>query len=130
MRYVLMAIAGLWITDGIALLIAPAKMMELLNMALRTSSGLLHWSGLTGLLGILLFIGADELSYQPLWTLLSLIMMIKSLALLIAPDHIRQPIIAWVLKREPIDYRIWGIGLCVLSVLLLDATGLMKGVAP
>jgi len=34
-----------------------------------------------------------------------------------------RPVIEWNVGREDIDYCFWGLGLCVLAVLLLHALG-------
>jgi len=126
MSYVLMAIAGLWMADGVALLVVPVRVIALLKNSLAVSPVILKWSGLAALLGVILIVGTEELSYQPLWFLAGLAMIVKGIFLATAPSHWRQPVIEWCLGREPVDYRFWGLGLCALSVLLLDAVGWLR----
>ncbi len=126
MSYVLMAIAGLWMADGVALLVVPIRVIGLLKNSLAVSPVILKWSGLAALLGVLLIVGTEELSYQPLWFLAGLAMMVKGIFLATAPSHWRQPVIEWCLGREAVDYRFWGLGLCALSALLLDAVGWLR----
>ena len=47
MSYLLMAIAGLWMADGLALLVAPLWIVGQVRQALSTSPSLAKWSGLT-----------------------------------------------------------------------------------
>ena len=123
MAYFLFAIAGLWIADGLALLVAPARMIRSLKQALAISPTLIKWGLVAGVLGIVLLIGGQNLAYQPLWGVVALMMIGKGLFLFGAPDPWRQAVLKWCLGREPIDYRFWGLGLCTLSILMLDALG-------
>lgn len=123
MAYILFAIAGLWMADGLALLVAPNRMIVMLKQALSISPGLIKWSVVAGVLGILLLIGGQELAYQPLWGIIAILMIGKGLFLFAAPDAWRQVVIQWCLDREVVDYRFWGLGLCTISMLMLDALG-------
>ena len=42
---------------------------------------------------------------------------------LLSNDETRESVLQWCLSREAVDYRIWGLGLCTLSVLLIHACG-------
>ncbi len=126
MIYVLMAIAGIWMADGLALLVAPGRVMSLLRASLTTSPTLIKWSSLAAVLGTILILGSEGLPYQPVWVITGLAMIGKGIFLLWAPDPLRQAVVKWCLGREPIDYRFWGLGLCALSILLLDALGWLK----
>jgi len=121
--YLLFAIAGLWMADGLALLVAPNRIILTLKQALSISPGIIKWGVVAGALGILLLIGGQGLAYQPLWGLVSVMMIGKGLFLFAAPDAWRQAVIQWCLAREVVDYRFWGLGLCTLSMLMLDALG-------
>ena len=123
MWYLLMAIAGLWMVDGLALLIAPLRMIALLEESLVASPSIMNWSGLSAVLGVILLVEGGELSYYPLWLLAGLAMLGKGIFFLWAPDERRVMGLQWCLKREAVDYRFWGLGLCVLSLLLLDSVG-------
>ena len=124
--YILFAIAGLWMADGLVLLVAPDRVVGLLKQALAVSPTLLKWGGIAGALGVVLLIGAENLPYQPLWGLVALAMIAKGLFLFVAPDPWRRAVVNWCLEREVVDYRFWGLGLCALSILLLDALGWLR----
>lgn len=123
MSYFLVAIAGLWMADGMALLLAPIRVIGLLKESLAVSPIILKWAGLAAVLGAILIVGTGGFSYQPLWLLSGLAMIVKGVFLTMAPSYWREPVIEWCLARESIDYRFWGLGLCTLSILLLDALG-------
>ena len=126
MAYILFAIAGLWMADGLLLLVAPDRMIGMLKQALSISPGLVKWGAVAWVLGILLLFGAAGLPYQPLWGVVSLAMIAKGLFWFMAPDTWRQGVIKWCLEREVVDYRFWGLGMCTLSILLLDALGWLQ----
>ena len=109
--------------DGLALLVAPKRMILTLKEALSISPGIIKWGVVAGVLGILLLIGGQGLAYQPLWGIVSVMMIGKGLFLFAAPDIWRQAVIQWCLARDVVDYRFWGLGLCTLSMLMLDALG-------
>ena len=114
--------------DGVLLLVAPGRMIGMLKQALAISPGLHKWSVVAWVLGILLLFGAAGLPYQPLWGIVALAMIGKGLFLTMAPDTWREGVIKWCLERDVVDYRFWGLGMCALSILLLDASGwLQKG---
>ena len=52
MRYLLMVIAGLWMADGLALLVAPLRMIAFLKESLVVSPSIMNWSGLSMVLGL------------------------------------------------------------------------------
>lgn len=126
MPLLMFAIAGLWMADGLTLLVAPDRAMELLRQAMAASPRLVKWGGVSGLLGVVLLLGTEGLPYQPLWHVVAGAMIGKGMFLVWAPDEWRQRVVQWCLGRDPVDYRIWGIGLCALALLLLDALGLTK----
>lgn len=127
MRYLLALIAGLWLADGLAFLVAPRRIMDLLKQALELSPTLVRWGGLAALLGIILLVGGQGLRYQPLWAIVGIVMMLKGLFLTFGPDGWRRLVLAWCLQRDEVDYRFWGLGLCALAILLLDALGWLQG---
>lgn len=123
MKYVLAAIAGLWIADGLALLVAPRMVIARLREVLTFAPSLHRWELVAAALGALLVMGAQGLRYQPLWIVTGLGMIIKGLLLAVGPTRWRQALLKWCLQREDVDYRFWGLGLCMLAVLLLHALG-------
>ena len=114
-------IAGLWMADGIALIVAPERMIATLRESLIVAPRFLKWGGLAGLLGLVLLVATKEVAYQPLWIVVGLSMVAKGIFLYAGSDLWRLRIVKWCLEREPVDYRLWGLGLCTLSILLLDA---------
>ncbi|RMH32726.1 MAG: hypothetical protein D6690_13270 [Nitrospirae bacterium] len=123
MPFLMFAIAGLWLADGLALLVAPDRAMALLRQAVLASPRLVKWGSVSATLGLMLLVGTKGLRYQPLWHLVGIAMIGKGLFFLWAPDMWRQGVVQWCLSRDPVDYRIWGLGLCALALLLLDALG-------
>lgn len=124
--YLLFAIAGLWMADGLALLLYADRLLAVMQ-ALAVNPGLLKWGGLAAILGVILLVGGQSLAYQPLWVVVALAMIAKGAFWLGAPDPLRHAVIMWCLKRDVVDYRFLGLGLCTLSLLLLDALGWVKG---
>lgn len=120
---VLFVIAGLWMADGVALLIAPERVVGMLRRSLAESPGFLKWGGAAAILGVFLLLGTRGFSFQPLWILVGLNMIAKGVFLYAGSDWWRLRIVKWCLERELVDYRIWGLGLCLLSVLLLNDLG-------
>jgi hypothetical protein len=120
-------IAGLWMADGLALLFAPERMIATLRQSLMVTPGFLRWGGIAALLGVFLLLGTRGFPYQPLWIIVGLSMVAKGVFLYAGSDLWRLRIVKWCLERELVDYRIWGLGLCALSVLLLNALGWGKG---
>ncbi len=123
MSYLLMAIAGLWMADGLALLVAPLWIVGQVRQALSTSPSLAKWSGLTLVGGMILLLQASDLPYQVVWMVTGLAMVAKGGFFLLSNDDIRQSVLQWGLSREAVDYRFWGLGLCTLSLLLIHACG-------
>jgi hypothetical protein len=123
MKYLLAAIAGIWMADGLALLVAPQHVIARVREVLVLSPRMLQWEGVAAALGILLVIGAQELHYRLLWTIMGLTMLVKGLFLALGPDQWRHHVLQWCLRREEVDYRFWGLGLCTLAILLLHALG-------
>ncbi len=123
MSYLLMAIAGLWMADGLALLVAPLRIVGQVRQALSTSPSLAKWSGLTLVGGMILLLQASDLIYPIVWMVTGLAMVAKGGFFLLSNDETRQSVLQWCLSREAVDYRFWGLGLCALSVLLIHACG-------
>ena len=123
MSYLLMAIAGLWMADGLALLVAPLWIVGQVRQALSTSPSLAKWSGVTLAAGLVLLLQASELTYQGLWMVTGGLMMAKGGFFLLSDDGTRHSVLQWCLSRDAMDYRFWGLGLCTLSVLLIHACG-------
>jgi uncharacterized protein YjeT (DUF2065 family) len=123
MKYILAAIAGIWMADGLALLVAPRHVIARVRDVLALSHSLLRWEAMAGILGILLVIGAQGLHYQPLWTITGMAMLVKGVFLAVGPEQWRRKVLTWCLHRDEVDYRFWGLALCTLALLLLHAIG-------
>ncbi len=119
--FLLFFVAGLWMADGMALICSPERVVATVRQSLGASPGFLRWGGLAAVLGVLLLVGTRGIAYQPLWMVVGVSMVVKGIFLYAGSDPLRLSIVQWCLAREPVDYRIWGLGLCTLSVLLLDA---------
>jgi uncharacterized protein YjeT (DUF2065 family) len=121
--YVLAAIAGIWMADGLALLVAPRQVTARVREALAVAPSLLRWEVAAAGLGIVLLLGTEGVRYQPLWMATGAAMVLKGLFLAMGPEPWRHWLVDWCLQREDVDYRFWGLGLCTLAVLLLHALG-------
>ena len=122
-KYALAAIAGIWLADGLSLLIAPRFVVERVRETLRGNPSLWIWQLVSVVAGIVLLVGTLDFRYQPLWTITSASMMTKGLFLAWGSPAWRSIVIEWCLHREDVDYRFFGLGLCTLAVLLLHALG-------
>ncbi|MER3422484.1 MAG: hypothetical protein C4293_03895 [Nitrospiraceae bacterium] len=109
--------------DGLALLVAPRYVIERVREVLALSPAVLRWEGIAASLGVLLIIGSQGLLYQPLWIVTGIAMVAKGAFLAMGPERWRCSLLQWCLRREDIDYRFWGLGLCALAILLLHALG-------
>lgn len=127
MKYVLAAIAGIWMADGLALLVAPRHVIARVKEVLVLAPSLLRWEGVAAGLGVLLLLGTQDLHYQPLWMAAGVAMVFKGLFLAAGPEGIRKDVLDWCLQREDVDYRFCGLGLCTLALLLLHALGWLGG---
>jgi uncharacterized protein YjeT (DUF2065 family) len=116
-------IAGIWMADGLALLIAPRHVMTQAREVLAVAPKALSWEGLAAGLGICLLAGTRGLHYELLWTMTGAAMVVKGAFLLMGPQQWKRNVLDWCLRREDIDYRFWGLSLCTLSILLLHAAG-------
>ena len=125
MKYVLAAIAVIWRADGLALLAAPRPVVTLLRETLTTSPGLLRWEAVAAALGAGLLLAAPGLWLGALWGLCGIVMIVKGVFLVGGPPALRQRVLDWWLGLEDVDYRLWGIGLCTLAVLLFRALARM-----
>ncbi len=125
MTFILAAIAGIWMADGLALLAAPRQVMERLREVLTLSPAVLRWEGFSACLGIILLVGTEGLRYQPLWACTGAAMVIKGLFLAVGPERWRHGLLEWCLRRDDVDYRFWGLGLCAWALLLLYVLGLL-----
>jgi len=122
-RYVLAMIAGIWMADGLALLVAPRHVMAQVRDVLAIAPKIMSWEGLAAGLGVCLLAGTRGLHYEMLWAMTGTAMVVKGVFLMVGPEPWRQRALEWCLRREDIDYRFWGLGLCTLSILLLHASG-------
>ena len=123
-RYILGAIAGIWLADGLALLSFPLLVIRKVQESLQQNPHLLRWQAIGMCLGAFLIVASAELPYQPLWWITGAAMGIKSGLLAWGPTTWRASLLNWCFSREAIDYRFIGLGLCALAVLLLHALGL------
>ena len=123
MSYLLMALAGLWMADGLALLVAPLWIVGRIRQALLTSPSLMKWSWVPLVAGLFLLLQAADLAYQGLWIVTGIAMVSKGGFFLFSNEETRHAVLNWCLSREAVDYRFWGLGLCALSVLLIHAVG-------
>lgn len=122
-EYALAMIADVWLADGVALLVAPRFVIDHVRMATQINTTLWPWQLFAIVAGIVLLWAGRELPYQPLWICAAGGMLSKGVFLSFAPTQRRDELMAWSLGREDVDYRFWGLGLCTLAVLLLDALG-------
>jgi hypothetical protein len=122
-RYVLAMIAGIWMADGLALVLAPRHVITQVQDMLAIAPKIASWEGLAAGFGVCLLVGTRGLHYEMLWTMTGTAMVLKGVFLMMGPKPWRQRVLEWCLRREDIDYRFWGLGLCTLSVLLLHASG-------
>lgn len=116
-------IAGIWMADGIALLVAPRHVMDQVRHVVALSPKVLSWEALAAGLGLCLLAGSRGLHYEMLWLMTGAAMVLKGVFLTMGPQQWRQSVLDWCLRREDVDYRFWGLALCALSVLLLHASG-------
>ncbi len=123
MKYVLAAISGIWIADGLSLLVAPKQVIARVREVVELSPRILRWEAFASLLGIILLLGTQDLSYHLLWVLIGASMVLKGLFLAWGREPLRDRVLTWCLQRDDIDYRFWGLGLCTLAILLLHALG-------
>lgn len=123
MAYLLMAIAGLWLADGLALLVAPLWIIGQIKQALLASPSMIKWSWVTLVAGMILLFQASDLAYQGLWVVVGVAMVAKGGFFLLSNEEARHAVVHWCLSREAVDYRFWGLGLCALSMLLIQALG-------
>ena len=121
--YVLATLAGVWLADGIALLLVPRWTIERVRAVIEQSPLVFRWEGLSIVAGFILAVFSLGLPYQPLWAVTGLAMILKGLFLWRGPSELRKKAVDWCLGREEIDYRFWGLALSALAVLLLHALG-------
>jgi len=122
-EYALAAIAGMWLADGLALLVAPRFVIDRVRHAVHGNVALWPWQLFAVVVGVVLCVAGLELRYQPLWVLSAGGMVFKGLFLAFGPPPWRERVVTWFLSREDVDYRFWGLGLCTLAALLLHALG-------
>jgi len=122
-EYALAFLAGVWLADGLSLLIVPRPLIDRFREIALSTPGLFRWQALTAAAGIALLVLGFDLAYRPLWILTGMGMVAKGLFLWLGPIALRERMIEWCATREDVDYRLWGLGLCTLAVLLLHALG-------
>jgi hypothetical protein len=124
-RYMLAAIAGIWMADGLSLVFFPSFVVKKTQDVLSQAPQLLRWEIVGIWLGLVLLLFTQHLPYQPLWWTTGTAMVAKGWFMVWGPPTWRDPILRWCLTREAVDYRFVGVGLCALAVLLLHAVGLL-----
>ncbi len=122
-EYALAFLAGVWMADGVSLLVVPRAVMNRVREVSRENPSVFRWQILAVAAGLALFALGLDLAYQPLWIIVALLMIIKGLFLYLGPAALRERLLGWCMAREDVDYRFWGLGLCTLAVLLLHALG-------
>ena len=122
-EYALAMIAGMWLADGVALLVVPRFIVNAARAVVHIKARLWPWQIVAMVAGGLLFWAGWDLRYQILWVCTATGMVSKALFLVAAPSAWQERVVGWVLAREDIDYRFGGLGLCTLAVLLLHALG-------
>ncbi|HKN86731.1 MAG TPA: hypothetical protein VJV04_07730 [Nitrospiraceae bacterium] len=105
-RYVLAMIAGIWMADGLALLVAPRHVMVQVRDVLAIAPKILSWEGLAAGLGICLLAGTRGLHYEILWTMTGAAMVLKGVFLMMGPEPWRQRALEWCLsaRTSTIDF--------------------------
>ena len=121
--YALAALAGIWLADGMALLVAPRYIITQVLELLQQSPAILRWELLAIIGGVFLLFAVQGLPYQWLWMVTAEGMIAKGAFLSIGMHSWRGPVIDWCVGRENVDYRFWGLGHCALAVLSLHALG-------
>ena len=116
-------LAGVWLADGVSLLLAPRAVMNRVREVAATNPRIFRWQLLSILAGTVLLVLGFNLPYQPLWSLIALGIIGKGFLLWLAPQQLRARMLDWCSAREDVDLRFWGLGLCALAVLLLHALG-------
>jgi|SRR5215510_3420585 len=124
--YALAMIGGIWFADGLLLLAVPRFIITHLRETLTESPTLLKWEWLTVLGGGIILVAGQNLVYQPLWMITAGAMIVKGLFLSMGPSEWRTRVLDWCLNREDVDYRFWGLGLCMLAMLLFHALGWIR----
>jgi hypothetical protein len=122
-EYALAVLAGIWVVDGLALLIAPRSVIDRVREATAETPDIFRWQILAVAAGVALFILGFDMAYSALWMITALGMIAKGCFLWLGPTTLRERVLEWCWRREDVDYRFWGLGLCVLAVLLLHALG-------
>jgi hypothetical protein len=97
---ILFFIAGLWMADGVALLVAPERMIATLRQSLIVAPGFLKWGGVAAILGIVLLFGTRGIPYQPLWIFVGVSMIAKGIFLYAGSDLWRLRIVDHSLWRQ------------------------------
>ena len=93
--YALAALAGVWLADGIALLVAPRYIITQVLELLQQPLAILRWELVTIIGGVFLFFAAQELPFQWLWMVTAGGMIAKGAFLSIRPHSSCGPVIDW-----------------------------------
>lgn len=96
-EYALAMIAGVWLADGVALLVAPRFVIDHVRMAIQINTALWPWQLFAIVAGVVLLWAGRELQYQPLWICAAGGMLSKGVFLAFAPAQMREKLMAWSL---------------------------------
>ena len=129
-RYVLAAIAGIWLIDGLTLLLFPLVVIRRVEKTLTQAPQLMRWEAVGIWLGLILLLFTSHLPYQPLWWAAGIAMAAKGWLFAWGPPQWRDPILDWCFHRDAVDYRFLGLWLGTLAVLLLHGFGWLGGSTP
>ena len=122
-EYLLAFLAGIWVADGLSLLIAPRAVINRVREVAVTAPGIFRWQILAIAAGIALLLLGSDIAYSPLWILIAFGMIAKGILLWLGPATVRHQVLEWCWSREDVDYRFVGLGLLALALLLLHALG-------
>jgi hypothetical protein len=121
--YALAAFAGIRLADDMALMLAPRYIITHVRELLQQSSVILRWELFSIIGGVFLLFSLQELPCQWLWMVKAGETSAKGAFLSIETRSWRGPANDWCVRRQGINYRFRGLGLCTLAVLLLYALG-------
>jgi hypothetical protein len=103
--YALATLAGIWLADGMALLVTPRYIITQVRELLQQSPAILRWELLAIIGGSFLLFAEQGLPYQSLWMVTAGGMIAKGAFLSIGTHPWRGPVIDWCVGREDVDYR-------------------------
>ena len=93
-RYILAAIAGIWMADGLALLSLPLLVVQRIQESLLQNPHLFRWQAIGIGLGAILILWSGPLPYQPLWWITGVARIIKGCCRTWGPAAWRTPLLS------------------------------------